>query len=102
VTSFSDVIAVEMNGPDKAQLGRVYPNPSASEVRFGYYAPQATPVRLGLYDLSGRKAHQAEQEHYQPGNYELITDVSHLPAGIYLYALSVGASTFKGKLEIIH
>jgi Secretion system C-terminal sorting domain len=102
VTSFSDVVAVELQGPDKAQLGRVYPNPSSTDLHFAYYAPEALDVRVALFDLSGRKAYQAEQSHYQAGNYELLAHVSHLPAGIYIYHLAVGASTFNGKLEIIH
>lgn len=102
LTSFSEVIAVEIAGPDKAQLNRVYPNPSATNVRFGYYAPQALDVRVALFDLSGRKAYQGEQSHSQAGNYELTANVTDLPDGIYLYTLAVGTSTFKGKIEILH
>jgi hypothetical protein len=102
LASYSDVVAVEIEGPDKAQLNRVYPNPSSTYVRFGYYAPQAMDVRVALYNLTGQKVYQHAQSHSQAGNYELSADVADLPDGIYLYALAVGQVTFKGKVEILH
>jgi hypothetical protein len=102
VASFSDVIAVEIDGPDKAALNHVFPNPSSTQVRFSYYAPGAAAVRLAIFDLHGRKAYQGDQSHAGIGNYEYVADVHNLPDGIYFYQLVVGGSTFKGKIEILH
>ena len=102
LTDFTDIIAVEIAGPEQHALNSVHPVPASSNLTFTYYCAEPSAIRLGLFDLSGRQLFQDNTTQDQQGMYEWQVSIDALSDGLYFYLLTIGSQTFKGKVEIIH
>jgi len=74
-----------------------YPNPFNDVVVFEIALPKDSPVRLGVYDLSGRRVTEIERE-YEAGVHRLMWNGkgegnSELSSGVYLYRIETGIET---------
>ncbi|GAB4343647.1 MAG: hypothetical protein Kow0037_31930 [Calditrichia bacterium] len=83
-----------------------YPNPFNPETRITFELPQASPVRLEIYDMSGRKIKTLVNKAYPAGRYEVIwngRDGQNRPAasGIYLLRLRAGAFNATQKMVLM-
>jgi len=73
---------------------RVYPNPTTGELRITNYE-----LRMGnidIFDIYGRK--QKAESGKQKAEEEMVMDISHLPAGIYLIRIQTEAGTVMEKI----
>lgn len=71
----------------------LYPNPSIGVLTIqGNYE---LPAVMELYDITGRKVLQLAIN-----NEQLTIDVSHLSKGLYLYHLTTGTTTARGKVVV--
>jgi len=84
------------------------PNPFRSVATVRYRVPEgaSTPVRLVVYDLSGRKVRELVSAEEAPGPHAVTwdrTDQSnrHVGQGVYVFRLSVGRQTGSGKLIVL-
>ncbi len=100
--------AIEWYGPETVVAGKV--------LRFGmelkggnvltgscviqYTIPQASRVKLGVYDVSGRKVLTLVDREAKPGIYRRTLDVSSLSSGIYFIYLEAGADKACEKVII--
>jgi len=74
---------------------RNYPNPFNPETTITYSLPEATKMRLDIYNLKGQLVKTLVNEAKAAGEYSVIwkgTDDSHHPvsSGIYIYKMSAG------------
>ena len=69
-------------------LGRPSPNPSRGGFRVPFGLPDATPTRMGVYDLSGRE--RVAQTYSGPGTGLFILPTGHLEPGVYFVRLQGG------------
>lgn len=76
--------------PNSFSLSQIYPNPVFSNSIIEYAVPIERFVSLKIYDLSGREINTLVHENKQNGNYKIEFNRQNLPAGSYLYKLSVG------------
>ncbi len=74
--------------PDAYQLAGNYPNPFAGSTTIRFALPEPAEVNLTLYDVTGRAVAVLENGSKSAGWHELAFDASHLPSGVYFYALS--------------
>lgn len=87
----------------KTKLYPIAPNPSSGMVRIGYTLDRATPVRLRVYDVSGRLVHTlAGGNTALPGEHIFTWDSSHLPNGLYHVVLHADGNVFNQKLVVQH
>ncbi len=63
--------------------------------------PEATNVRLVVYDLLGREVAQLMDGEKQAGQYVVRFDGSRLSSGVYLYRLQTGGFTQTKKLLLM-
>ncbi len=61
----------------------IEPNPIKESGHIMYYVTQASPVKISLYDVSGRLVKPLLDTYQKPGSYGLSVDVGSLSAGLY-------------------
>lgn len=85
--------------PGVFALGAPYPNPfrpSAEPAHFTFRLSTAGPVRITVYDVTGRAVANLMDEHLAPGPYEIMwqgigDDGRALPTGTYLVRMDAGS-----------
>ena len=71
----------------------IYPNPFRDLVTLTYNLPNRSHLRISLTDMNGKDLYMALDETQNQGSYKLIIDntqVSQLPAGIYILKFQIG------------
>ncbi len=72
-------------------LGAPTPNPARNRSRLAFTLPAAGAVRLGLFDVTGRRvAALLSGERLEAGRHERTVDVSRQAPGLYWYRLEYG------------
>ncbi len=85
--------------PDNLTIHTPYPNPFRDVVHFTLDAIQpVSNARLIIFDVLGREVGTVYQGPIQMGGIPLQFDGSHLPPGIYGYALDFDGKTHSGML----
>lgn len=73
--------------PSSFQLEQNYPNPFNPQTTIRYALPQASRVRLGIYDVLGREVARLVDGVQAVGAHEVRFEATDLPSGVYLYRL---------------
>jgi serine protease AprX len=75
--------------PETYGLKQNFPNPfnPATTIGFDISGPEASQVRLGVYDILGREVALLVNEPLAPGHYQRTFDATGLASGVYLYRL---------------
>ncbi len=79
----------------------IAPNPFNASSVIAYELPEASLVKLGIYDISGRLVATLVDGWRMTGQHEVTFDGSELPSGIYLARLTVGGFTVVQKMVMI-
>ena len=75
-------------------LGAPTPNPARNRSRLAFTLPAAGAVRLGLFDVTGRRvATLLSGERLEAGRHERTADLSRQAPGLYWYRLEYGGRT---------
>jgi len=87
--------------PTQYRLAPNYPNPFNPTTTLEFKLPQAGPVHLAVYDLSGRLVSTLVDGYRSAGVHKITFDGSGLASGIYLYQLEAGAFAATGKMVLM-
>lgn len=88
--------------PTKVALLQNYPNPFNPGTTINYQINVQSRVRLGVFDLLGRKvATLVNNEPQQAGYYSVRFDATSLASGVYLYRLETGNKVLLKKMTVI-
>lgn len=77
--------------PSSFQLDQNYPNPFNPTTTIRYALPQASQVRLAVYDVLGREVALLMDGLQAAGAHEVSFEATDLPSGVYLYRLEAAA-----------
>ncbi len=80
---------------------RNYPNPVHNETSFYYTLQEPAQVSIKIFKLNGQELETIESGFRQKGEHIIKWDTGELPAGIYLYRLSVGEKSETRKLILL-
>jgi hypothetical protein len=88
------------------QLLSTSPNPAARRLAFSFHLPESSPVRLLVYDVTGRLVRVVTARTLPAGAHSVSWDLRDqsgrkVPRGVYQYALAAGAEVLRGKLVVI-
>ncbi len=79
--------------PAAYQLFANYPNPFTRTTVFQYAVPQASAVRLAVYDVLGRRVTTIVDRMHTAGTHRIAFNADDLPSGLYMVRME--ANTFK-------
>ncbi len=83
------------------QLGRLTPNPSSKFARLTYVVKNNGPVKISLYDASGRLVSNLVNMQKNAGEHTLRLNTQNLPAGIYFVHLETPDGSSSTPMTII-
>ena len=87
--------------PDNFSLKQNYPNPFNPSTTIEFSVPQASKVKLVVYDIQGREVQTLVNTELTQGRYEYNFDAGRLASGIYLYRLSADGVTIGAKKMLL-
>ena len=95
-------VAVESGEiPETTHLAQNYPNPFNPSTRITYELSQAAPVRLQVFDMTGRTVATLVNGLRASGQHTERFSVHDLPTGTYIYRLTTGTETFTRIMTLI-
>lgn len=69
------------------------PNPFNPSTQVSFTLPEATDIRLSVYNLLGREVATLAAGRYQSGTHTVTFDASALPSGLYISRIQAGHET---------
>ncbi len=78
-----------------------HPNPFNPTTQIRFTLPEATQVRLSVYDMVGREIENLAFGVYAAGSHEVTFEAGNLPSGTYLYRLDTPKDSFTQKMLIL-
>jgi hypothetical protein len=98
---YSNVAEVNYTSPAKFALSQNYPNPFNPSTIIEYALPQASNVKLTVYNAIGQTVRLLENGYKEAGNYTISFNASTLPSGIYFYKLEAGQNSQIRKMMLV-
>ncbi|NBC17998.1 MAG: serine hydrolase [Bacteroidetes bacterium] len=87
--------------PTQFNLELNYPNPFNPQTTIGYVLPEASAVRLVVYDVLGRRVAVLVDGVRPAGRHQVTFEAANLPSGVYLYRLDAGAFTQTKRMLLV-
>jgi hypothetical protein len=87
--------------PNEIKLSQNYPNPFNPTTTIRYALPQATTVRLEVFNMLGQRVALLADEQKSTGCHTAIFDASNLSSGMYIYRLQAEGYVQTRKLTLI-
>ena len=84
--------------PQEFSLSQNYPNPFNPTTTIKFDVPQASIVKILLYDILGREVATLVNESYAPGNYSTQFNAGKFASGVYIYRMISQSVTGEQKL----
>lgn len=95
-------VSVENYGtPFQFQLQQNYPNPFNPTTSIKYEIPEASNVKLTVYNMLGQVVATLVNDFKVAGNYEVNFDASNIASGSYIYRLEAGDRISTQKMLLI-
>lgn len=80
--------AVPLYNEQELNLEPVYPNPFSQETTIAFTIPEATDVRLEIFDLTGKMLMQLFNKKVPAGRHSMIWPSPDIPEGMYLIKMT--------------
>ena len=98
------VLSAEDEIPYQFTLHNNYPNPFNPETNIQFDIPEHLPVKLAIYDLSGKEVNILVQDTFAPGKYKVMWNGKDqygqpVSAGMYIYQIEAG--NFRNTKKLI-
>jgi hypothetical protein len=87
--------------PREFELMQNYPNPFNPTTKIKYAIPQATHVRIEVYNVLGQRVRTLLDEEKAPGYYTVNFEAGSLASGFYIYRLETSGGFNAVKKMII-
>ncbi|MCH8566708.1 MAG: DUF4397 domain-containing protein [Balneolales bacterium] len=87
--------------PADFKLAQNYPNPFNPSTQIQFSLPEATGVRLRVFDITGRLVAELINEHRAAGVHQVRFDGSSFASGMYIYQLEAGFFSSTRKMLLI-
>jgi photosystem II stability/assembly factor-like uncharacterized protein len=95
------IIRTSLEIPSAYFMSDNYPNPFNPSTKIKFGIPAFSPVRLSVFDVTGREVSVIVNQHLQPGIYEVSFNAEGLSGGVYFYRITAGSFTETRKMILI-
>jgi hypothetical protein len=99
--TYSPVVEVNYEAPDRFALLPAYPNPFNPSTTVAYELAATAEVSLDVYDALGQRVRRLARGRQAAGRYEVEFDAAGLPSGLYVYRLVAGDRSFTRSMVLI-
>jgi hypothetical protein len=82
-------------------LSQNYPNPFNPNTIINYNLPQASNVKLIVFNTIGQTVKVLENGFMGAGNYSVSFNASELPSGLYFYKIEAGQFSQTKKMMLM-
>jgi hypothetical protein len=83
--------SLDAERPSVYELGQNYPNPFNPATVITFALPEASPVRLSVYNMLGQEVAVLVNGYVEAGRHEARFDASRFPSGVYIYSITAGS-----------
>ncbi len=87
--------------PEAVVLYAAYPNPVRDRATLGFALPEATVIRLTVYDLLGRTVAVLAEGRVEAGTHQAVFEAVSLPSGTYLVRLEAAGTIETQRLTLV-
>lgn len=86
--------------PNGFELDQNYPNPFNPTTLIRFQLPQASDVRLTVFDVTGKEIATIVDEYRSTGTHEVTFGARNLPSGVYFYRLETELNSKIRKMTL--
>lgn len=83
------------------ELSQNYPNPFNPSTEIQYSIPEATNVKITVFDITGRKVQTLINQQQSAGSHSVTFQMKSLSTGIYLYEIQAGSFRQMKRMTLI-
>jgi hypothetical protein len=87
--------------PAEVVLGPPGPNPFSSQTTLAFDLPEASSVRLSVYDVLGREVAVLVEGAVAAGSHAATFEAAGLPNGVYVVRLEVGGLIAQQQVTLV-
>jgi len=98
---YSKTIEVDLGAPKKFELSQNYPNPFNPTTTIRFSLPEASTVKLTIYNILGQEIKTLLNEFKESGIHTINFNASELNSGIYIYKLEAGNFVQTRKMTLV-
>ncbi|KAA3635916.1 MAG: PKD domain-containing protein [Calditrichaeota bacterium] len=98
---FSNGVGAMTALPNTFGLNQNYPNPFNPSTEISFSLPQASTVKLEVFNIRGQKVEVLASGQFSAGHHSVTWDASSNPSGIYLYRLTAGDKVETKKMVLM-
>jgi len=97
---------VDEDLPQVFELKQNTPNPFADLTRIGFDVPEATHVKIDVFDIQGRLVRSLADRQYRPGHWSVTWNRQdaagyRVPLGVYFYRARMGSFVTEKKMLLV-
>jgi hypothetical protein len=97
---------VDEDLPQVFELKQNTPNPFADQTRIGFDIPEATHVKIDVFDIQGRLVRSLADRQYRPGHWSVTWNRQdaagyRVPLGVYFYRARMGSFVTEKKMLLV-
>ncbi|TKJ40447.1 hypothetical protein CEE37_09030 [candidate division LCP-89 bacterium B3_LCP] len=96
-----EITTTEEAMPKEFSLSSAFPNPFNPVTTIGFSLPEASEVKLTVYDISGRMVAELAEGWREEGTHEAVFDGTGLSSGVYIYRISAGEFNALHKMVLM-
>ena len=98
---YSNTIEVVTNIPAQYSLDQNYPNPFNPATKIRFVLPEASIVKLTVYNALGEEVTNLVNELFDAGSHEIVFNASNLTSGIYFVRMESGSFVSNRKITLM-
>lgn len=84
--------------PGEFSISQNYPNPFNPSTKINFSVPNASNVKITVYDITGREVTTLINSQVEAGNHTVSFDSGNLSSGVYFYNITSGSFTKTMKM----